>query len=174
MVVLFGYQEFLQWRYPNLYGPKARPSSVASTNGAVEATPSGNQAQSAAQATPALGNAATSSAGAIVKAPERTITVDTDYYSATLTSYGARLLSFKLKKYRETGAANSPPYEMIRPGDRMPLGLFVMQGNQTIDDADVEYSTDAPAQIACKRQPDYGGIQGSDQRRTQARKEVYF
>lgn len=150
MVALLAYQEFLQYRYPNLYGPKARPTPSATATGLIGATPapSVKEALPSMQPTPASAAAGAITPGAVTKAPERTIVVSTDYYDATLSSYGGRMISLKLKKYRETGAPNSPPYEMIRPGERMPFGLVVTQGNQTIDDADVAYATDAPSRVA--------------------------
>jgi YidC/Oxa1 family membrane protein insertase len=154
MVVLLAYQEFLQHRYPNLYGPKARSSPTATATGATEATPvtHGNAASPAQQTSEVPVTAATSTT-TITTAPERIIVISTDYYEAALSTQGGRLVSFKLKKYRETGAAHSPPYEMVRPGARLPLGLLVTQGNQTIDDSTVAYSTDAPSRVEVSGRP---------------------
>ncbi|MGH8323668.1 MAG: membrane protein insertase YidC, partial [Steroidobacteraceae bacterium] len=150
MAVIFGYQQFLQWRYPSLYGPKSRHGATP------EASPSAT-ASIAATASPAANNpvaetVAGSPAPAAVKSPrasgvERSVTVETELYTATVSSYGARLVSFRLKKYRQSSELGSPDYEMIRPGDRMPIGMVVEQGAATFDDAVVDYTTASPAQI---------------------------
>ena len=73
------------------------------------------------------------------------ITVDTDRYEVGLTARGGRVASFLLKDYRQTSASNSPPYQIIAGGDRLPLGMVIAQGAGTADDGDVIYSSDAPA-----------------------------
>jgi YidC/Oxa1 family membrane protein insertase len=158
MAALFAYQEFLQWRYPNLYGPNAKHSVVATptadisplalntaTSGETPPTPSGNSVAT-------LNSGGTPpAAGAIKVFTERTFKIETDLYEATLTSRGARLTSFKLKKYRATTAPDSPYYEAIRPGVRMPLGVTV--GDTNASDADIDYSTDAPAATEVAGEP---------------------
>lgn len=57
------------------------------------------------------------STSAIVStAPPREIIVETDKYQAIFTTQGARLVSFKLKDYRETTADDAPPVQMFEPG----------------------------------------------------------
>ncbi|HXR25692.1 MAG TPA: membrane protein insertase YidC, partial [Candidatus Binataceae bacterium] len=152
MGVLFGYQEFLQWRYPDLYGPKAKHAApVVAPPAASGAGASSSGQESSAQATPGLaaaeGSPAAGGAGAITPFAEHLVVIDTDLYEATLTSHGARLESFKLKKYRATAAPQSPDYELIRRGERMPIGMVVVQNGVSRDDADVDYATTAPARI---------------------------
>jgi YidC/Oxa1 family membrane protein insertase len=96
---------------------------------------------------PAASVPAVAGAGAIVPFAEQLVTIDTDLYEATLTTHGARLESFKLKKYRTSVAANSPEYELIRRGERMPLGMIVVRNGVSRDDADVAYTTTAPARV---------------------------
>jgi len=152
MGVLFAYQEFLQWRYPDLYGPKAKHAATVMATPAASGAgaPSAGEV-SGAQATPALatagGGTAAAGAGAITPFSEHLTVIDTDLYEATLTSHGARLESFKLKKYRATAAPQSPDYELIRRGERMPIGMVVVQNGVNRDDADVDYATTAPARI---------------------------
>src|SRR5713101_3947855 len=171
MAALFAYQEFLQWRYPNLYGPNARHSAVATpaaevrplamNTGVAGANPSASSNNSSATVSTA---GTTPAAGVITAFAERTFKIDTELYEATLTSRGARLISFKLKKYRETTAPDSPFYETIRPGVRMPLGVTVGQGDNAASDADIDYSTDAPAATDVAGEPvtiSFKGTSGS-------------
>ena len=146
--ILFLYQELLQWRYPDLYGPKSKQAQKlarapgAATQGSVAVpTPITLAPESNAfekhNAKP----------GGINAAPVRTIKVDTSYYEALLTGYGGRLESFRLKKFRQTSQPNSPDYQMIRPGERLPMGVLVTSGGKTTDDGDVLYTTEAPSAI---------------------------
>jgi YidC/Oxa1 family membrane protein insertase len=53
------------------------------------------------------------------------IRIETDNYVALFTNQGARLRSFKFKKYRTSAHENSPAFEMIpsAPGVPFPLGV---------------------------------------------------
>ena len=79
--------------------------------------------------------------------PPRTIEADTDLYHATFTAKGARLLSFRLKRYRETVRKDSPLYDVVVQGERLPLGLIVNRDGKIFGDSGVDYTTDAPAQV---------------------------
>ena len=79
--------------------------------------------------------------------PPRTIEADTDLYHATFTAKGARLLSFRLKHYRETVRKDSPLYDVVVQGERLPLGLIVNRDGKIFGDSGVDYTTDAPAQV---------------------------
>jgi YidC/Oxa1 family membrane protein insertase len=156
MALIFGYQQFLQWRYPSLYGPKAKRAGTASPEAGPSAIgPSAMGSIAGILPTPAnapaaavaSGGAAGSGTARTSPSVERSVAVTTNLYTATLSSYGARLVSFRLKKYRETSQLGSPDYEVIRPGDRMPLGMVVQQGASTVDDAAVDYSTSSPPAI---------------------------
>jgi YidC/Oxa1 family membrane protein insertase len=143
--ILFLYQELLQWRYPNLYGPKSRQAQKHGKT-SEEVT----QTRIAPPAPGALSNLSPerrTKPGEITTAPARTIKVDTNYYEAVLTGYGGRLESFRLKKFKQTSEPNSPDYELIRPGERLPIGLLISSAGQTFDDADVVYVTEAPSAI---------------------------
>jgi YidC/Oxa1 family membrane protein insertase len=78
--------------------------------------------------------------------PPRTVEVDTDLYEATFTAKGARLLSFRLKRYRETVHKDSPLYDVVVQGERLPMGLAISRGDKIFADQGVDYTTDAPAQ----------------------------
>jgi YidC/Oxa1 family membrane protein insertase len=145
MAILFAYQEFLQWRYPNLYGPNAKHSPSGASPLAMNPAPGTENSPLPANplATPGL-TAPVSSNGAIAAFAERTFKIQTDLYEAILSSRGARLISFKLKRYRATTARDSPYYEAIRRGVRMPIGLIIGQGDGVTSDADIDYNSDAP------------------------------
>jgi YidC/Oxa1 family membrane protein insertase len=68
------------------------------------------------------------------------IKVDTDNYVAIFTTKGARLKSFKLKKYRSSVDEKSPPVEIItaEPGVPLPLGVS-WRVPAPVDDADLVY-----------------------------------
>jgi len=76
-------------------------------------------------------------------ADARDVTVDTDLYRAVFTTAGARLKSFRLKHYRSTVEADSPPLELIRPGslEDLPLGLE-FRGEGSVNDRATLYAVD--------------------------------
>jgi YidC/Oxa1 family membrane protein insertase len=78
------------------------------------------------------------------------VSVETDNYIAVFTNQGARLRSFKFKKYRSSVVENSPPFDIIQsaPGVPFPLGIG-WQIPEPFDDEALIYS-----------------IQGSDQKLT--------
>jgi YidC/Oxa1 family membrane protein insertase len=148
--VIVLYNQLLQWRHLDQYAPKSKQTQTLKG-----ATPGAPQLPGTMQSPEALASPAGASAahgppgetGSITNAAERTVKVETNYYEAILTSRGARLVQFKLKKYRQTDEPNSPYYEMIRPGDRLPLGMVTTRGSTTIDDGDILYTTTWPPVI---------------------------
>jgi YidC/Oxa1 family membrane protein insertase len=67
--------------------------------------------------------------------PEQTVTVDTPLYVAQFSSQGGRLVSWKLKDYRQTAAENAPLIDLVSlqpEGNAFPLSLGV---NKEIDSA---------------------------------------
>ncbi|HIC90722.1 MAG TPA: membrane protein insertase YidC [Syntrophaceae bacterium] len=66
-----------------------------------------------------------------IRGTGRDIFVSTDLYTAIFTENGARLKSFKLKKYRETMGDNSPPKELVTTSDleELPLETDFYQGS---------------------------------------------
>jgi YidC/Oxa1 family membrane protein insertase len=79
--------------------------------------------------------------------PPRTVEVDTDLYRAVFTTRGARLMSFRLKQYRESVAKISPLYDLVVPGERLPLGMVIGVGDQVFGDQMLDYTSAAPARI---------------------------
>ncbi len=143
--ILFLYQELLQWRYPGLYGPNHRQAQKAA-----KASSSARQQEPIAVPTPAEGKSLTPipQPSEISNAPVRSIKVDTSYYEALFTGYGGRLQSFRLKKFKQNSQPGSANYEMVRPGERLPMGVLVTSGGKTTDDGNVIYSTEAPSAVA--------------------------
>lgn len=58
-------------------------------------------------------------------APVRRLTVETDHYIATLSSFGGRLESFRLKDHRTSVEPDSLGLEMVEPGEGGELPLAV-------------------------------------------------
>jgi len=144
--ILFLYQELLQWRYPDLYGPKSRQAQKLA-NGSRSPIVGPTALPTPLALTENNDLKGGFNGGEIATAPSRTIKVDTSFYEAVLTGYGGRLQSFRLKKFRQNSQPNSPYYQMIRPGERLPLGVLISSGVKSADDGDVIYTTEAPSAI---------------------------
>ena len=140
--IIFLYNQLLEWRHPELAHPHPK-TTVMPTPGATT-TPGAV----AAGAAPALAGPSATTTAISAAVPARLIVVDTDFFHATITTRGGRIQSFELKKYRATSASDSPPYQMIPEGERLPMGLLVERSGATVDDGGVVYATDAPDHLA--------------------------
>jgi YidC/Oxa1 family membrane protein insertase len=167
LAIIVLYSQLLQWRFPNAnQGKQGEAANSAKKPGAAEtaspitvptpqpigspiagATPSSETAGASRPGAPNGPRSAPPPAMASVMMPEHLIEVDTSLYNATFTTQGARLKSFLLKGYRTTSAPNSRPYDVIRLGDRLPMGMVVQRGDTMLDDSGVSYATAAPASI---------------------------
>jgi YidC/Oxa1 family membrane protein insertase len=127
-------------------GATAGTGQVAQSSGQV-AQPSGSPESIESAPPPAIGIAGIKSLTpvAVTPWPPRTIEVATDLYQAAITAKGARLLSFRLKQYRETVRKDSPLYDIVVQGERLPMGLIVKRGDTLYSAQGVDYATDAPA-----------------------------
>ena len=118
VLVLIAYQQFI-----NHYYGTPPTESPAPTNVKNEA----EKSSTAAPAPVAPGGAPSQAAPAELGAGQsaREIKVETDDYLAVFTSQGARLKSFKFKKYRTSADEKSPPFEIVSnaAGVPLPLGL---------------------------------------------------
>lgn len=136
------YSQLMKWRFP--HGLPGSPAALATPTPIPEKNAASNS-------TPVNANtvaAPSKTTGATISAASgRYIEIDTDLYTAEVTTVGGRLASYKLNRYRETAATNSPPYQMIPPADRLPLGLIVYQGNSSNNDAQIQYNTAAPSRL---------------------------
>jgi YidC/Oxa1 family membrane protein insertase len=143
LAAVFAYQELVLKR---LYPPPTAHTErgVAPVNG----SPEGMSA--APNATPNSGVTTQQLAASVQNEnPGKKVEVETELFDAVFISRGARLQSFRLKKFHETSAADSPPLEMVKPapGGDLPLGLELKRGDATIDDRDLEYDTSAPSKL---------------------------
>src|SRR5690349_8773271 len=132
ILVLVVYQQLVTYFYgppPTVSAPeieKSKPETAEPRQDSTATPPS---------VAPATPNTPVSSV------PAKEVSVETDNYTAVFTSAGARLKSFKFKKYRSSVDEKSPPFEMIRnvPGVPLPLGVR-WQAGSPVDDSDVIYS----------------------------------
>jgi YidC/Oxa1 family membrane protein insertase len=154
IVAAIFYADFIRWIRPPkapMEQQTAQPKGGAASSAApVAGMPS--SAGSGAAAPPAILEAGVPEPESLTPtvvgpSPPRTVEVDTDLYEATFTAKGARLLSFRLKRYRETVRKDSPLYDVVVQGERLPLGLVVSRGDKIFADQGVDYTTDAPAQV---------------------------
>lgn len=168
IVAALFYNDFITWIRP----PKTPPiKTQAAKPGAQPTVAAGARmaASGAAVPTPAVGApGATASAATAAPAPQatetaeqpalltnaatsigalRTVEVDTNFFKAIFTTRGARLKSFQLRKYRQTVAKDSPLYDLVSPGKRLPLGMVVQANGQIFSDRTLYYSTSAPARV---------------------------
>ena len=136
ILVLVVYQQLVNYYYPT---PVTVPAPVdVKSDGekaAVDATPPST--------TPAP--ATTPAPTAPVEIPSgllaKEITVETDNYLAVFTTQGARLKSFKFKKYRTSADEKSPPFEIVTSTAGVPLPLGVrLLGATPVDDGTVNYA----------------------------------
>jgi YidC/Oxa1 family membrane protein insertase len=135
ILVLVVYQQFISWYYGI---PPEGQAPIAEKNGAEKfaapAQPAPAPSASAPAAQPIPPRVAAAQAA-------KEITVETDNYVAVFTTYGARLKSFKLKKYRSSVDEKSPPFEIVQtaPGVPLPLGVR-WQAPSPFDDNELVYS----------------------------------
>ncbi len=143
LAAVFAYQELVLKR---LYPPKEQTAQTEtkSVSPEAEASPAPAALPPPAMPSTALAPASTD------HAPVRVIEVETEAFAAKFTTHGGRLLSLKLKKFRETAQPDSPLLELVTraPGGRWPLGLVAQTRHGTLDDANVNYQTDAPDRIS--------------------------
>jgi YidC/Oxa1 family membrane protein insertase len=132
ILVLVVYQQVVTYFYgppPTVSAPEVERNKPETTEPRENSTPT-------APSVPAPASEA-----AVAAASAKEITVETENYRAVFTTAGARLKSFKFKKYRSSVDEKSPPFEMIRnvPGVPLPLGVR-WQAASPVDDSDVIYS----------------------------------
>jgi YidC/Oxa1 family membrane protein insertase len=155
--LIFAYQELVLKRmYPPTSEEAGATPTAARTAGAAASAmasaagaPSAAPTSSAAAALPALPGVAGALKPAGPPGATRDIQVETPLYVATISTRGGRITSFKLRKYKETAAANSGLYEMVPPGaaQSLPLELLIARAGGLANDSDLTYSTTASDRV---------------------------
>jgi YidC/Oxa1 family membrane protein insertase len=133
ILVLVVYQQLVT----HFYGPPpSAPIPETETSQTEKAVPAAPSAAAPSAALPAATPATLSPAKSA-----KEITVETDHYIAVFTTQGARLKSFKFKKYRSSVDEHSPPFEIVRtaPGVPLPLGVR-WQAPTPFEDSEIVYS----------------------------------
>ena len=121
ILVLVIYQELVSRFYPAPSTPPTPPTvkrRKAVRQNPREAPSDTKIPESAAELQPAPAKSAGEQAA-------RDFKVETENYVALFTTQGARLKSFKFKKYRASAADNSAPFEMVQAAQDVPLPLGV-------------------------------------------------
>jgi len=138
LVLVFAYQELVLKR---MYPPPDEQEAATPT-----VTPPAAAPGAPMLAEPAMPLAVGPDLSSVTAAPERNIEVETDLYIAVFTTRGARLKSFRLKRYTKGVSPESGLYEMVetdRKGE-LPLGLAMGVGDGVADDAALVYTSEAP------------------------------
>jgi YidC/Oxa1 family membrane protein insertase len=135
ILVLVIYQDLVSRFYP-APPPTPPPATVENKNDA-----KGPEANAAKDSSSAVTVAQAAPVETFAAQAAREIKVETENYSAVFTTQGARLKSFKFKKYRTTSDPNSPPFEMVQtaPGVPLPLGIR-WQTPEPFEDGSLVYS----------------------------------
>jgi len=169
--LIFAYQELVLKRmYPPPGSQNAEGTAKPTAEGELPSANGSGAAQSAASASIAASSAAggasiagapSAASTAITRlapaqaltaaksgAAPRSITIDTSLYTATVTTLGARLSSFTLKRYNASAAPGSGPYQMVPQKDaRYPLGVTLAREGKLANDSALEYTCAGPAAI---------------------------
>jgi len=137
VLVLVAYQEFIS-RY---YGPPPAGQTPVAVKQDAAPTPSAPAQSATAPVAPTAVTPQVAPSRVPAGQPAKNIQVETDNYIAVFTSQGARLKSFKFKKYRTSAEAESPAYDIIAAAKDVPLPLGVRwQTPAAFDDAALSYS----------------------------------
>ncbi len=143
LVVLIGYQLLIAHLYPP--PPPGTPPFPEPTTNPAERTPLIPQTTEALP--PSVDNTVVpsplTSPPPSVVASAREFTVETDVYTATLTTLGGTLKSLRLKQYPGDDGRDAPPREMIAPGrnGELPLEVRLEGKGIALSDAGVPYQT---------------------------------
>jgi len=134
ILVLVVYQQMVNYYYPT---PATAPAPVEVKSDGEKAT----SPAAPAAATPTLAPAPTPPVEIPPGQPAKEITVETDNYLAVFTTHGARLKSFKFKKFRTSADEKSPPFEIVTSAAGVPPPLGVrLQGAAPLEDGAVNYA----------------------------------
>lgn len=141
VLVLIAYQQFINYYYgtppSGSSGPGTGKSTAEKTSKELPAP------QPNARAANPGTVAQTAPVGLTGAQSAKEIKVETENFSAIFTTQGARLKSFKLKKFRTSADSNSPPFEIVADGVGVPLPLGVRLPTPTpFDDGELLYAVE--------------------------------
>lgn len=139
VLIMVLYQELVLKRVQPTAPPTDMPAATANLDSTAPPTATPAEPAKAAAVPSALESDA-------VPVEGRDIQVDTDLFSAVISTVGGRIKSFTLKKFRATNEPGSPPLELIVPGEESDLPMGVeLRGSQAWTDARKVYtaSTDS-------------------------------
>ncbi len=146
VAIIVLYQEFVLKQFAPEPSPVEAP--ITSTETARTAPAQGAPAAQAPAPAPA-GSTASQEIAPLV--PETTtkpiegkrIQVETDLYTAVFSTVGGRLEDFRLKKYRETNAPDSPALSLVLPAPEIELPLGIeLRGARAWRDSKQVYEAD--------------------------------
>src|SRR5687767_2843892 len=138
ILVLVIYQDLVTRFYPP---PPPQPAPAIESKNDAKDSKAAETANAGKDSPPAIAAAPAAPAEISSRQPARDIKIETESFTAVFTTQGARLKSFKFKKYRASAGENSPPFEMVQaaPGVPLPLGVR-WQSPEPFDDASLVYS----------------------------------
>ena len=134
VLVLIAYQQFINHYYG---APPTESPAPTSAKSDAEKTSMATPAPVAPTGAPSQAAPVELGAGQST----REIQVETDNYLAVFTSQGARLKSFKFKKYRTSADEKSPPFEIVSNAAGVPLPLGIrLQAPASFEDGALVYA----------------------------------
>ncbi|HLN84956.1 MAG TPA: membrane protein insertase YidC [Candidatus Limnocylindrales bacterium] len=137
VLVLIAYQQFINYYYGAPPTDRPAPASVKTD---AEKSSAPTPAAPTTTAVPGQVVPVEIASGALAK----DLTVETDNYIATFTTLGARLKSFKFKKFRTSTDEKSPPFEIVSTAAGVPLPLGVrLQTPAPFEDSALVYAAQA-------------------------------
>ena len=134
VLVLIAYQQFINYYY-------GTPPTDGSTPAGVKTEAEKTSAPVVAPSTATVAPAQTAPAEIPSGQSAKDFKVETDNYIAIFTTQGARLKSFKFKKFRSSPDEKSPPFEIVSNATGVPLPLGVrLQAPAAFDDGALIYA----------------------------------
>jgi len=135
LLLLVLYQELVVRRYQV---PQSVPTPPASAP--VPQAPEDAKTRAEATPMPTAGSAVPEGSLKVPAGEAPTVLVETDVFRATLTTTGARLIGFELKRYRRSVHRDSPPLNLV-DGQRTAFPLTLQLGADATDAA-IAYTAD--------------------------------
>jgi YidC/Oxa1 family membrane protein insertase len=146
VLILVLYQELVLKRYfppPSETVPEAPATPESGAKAPLAVPPAGSPAKEA-PASAAKPELAAGIGSEVVSVQGRDVVVETDLYEAVLNTAGARLKSFRLKRYRTTVDPNSPSLDLISATEEggFPFGVILRGPQREATDGTVVYAVD--------------------------------